>query len=139
MELSPAITPQELAKVNVKRLPPQAKVIIHLIGIEDAWTLLSVYGGKDIRIPLGKHSDTYLHQAIPPASAAAIIKTYAGKCLALPKTDKIVMQVRNHRIYHAKAQGETSSHLARRFHLTRRSIVLICTRMNAEQSIKKGL
>ncbi|MDO9104913.1 MAG: Mor transcription activator family protein [Methylovulum sp.] len=137
MELTPAITLQELAQVDVNRLPPQARVIIRLIGIEDAWALLSHFGGKDINIPMGKRPGTLLYQAIPEASAAALINAFAGKRLALPTTDKIVRQIRDHRIHHAKAQGETTRALARRFHLTRRSIILICTRMDAEQPVKK--
>ncbi len=130
MELIPAITPQELAQVDAKRLPPQAKVIVNLIGIEDTWTLLSDRGGREIQIPVGDRSDTYLHQLLPQASAAALIKRFAGMRLTLPKTDKIVIQIRNHRIYQAKARGATTTHLARRYQLTKRSIILICTRMD---------
>lgn len=131
MQLSPAITSQELAQVDVKRLPPQAKVIINLIGIEEAWTLLSDRGGQEIKIPVGNRSDTYLHQLLPESSADILIKRFAGMRLTLPKTDKIIKQIRNHRIYQAKTEGEPTAHLAKRFHLTRRSIILICTRMDA--------
>lgn len=131
MQLSPAITSQELAQVDVKRLPPQAKAIINLIGIEEAWTLLSDRGGQEIQIPVGGRSDTYLHQLLPESSAEALITRFAGTRLTLPKTDKIVIQIRNHRIYQAKAHGATTTHLARRYQLTRRSIILICTRMDA--------
>lgn len=131
MQLSPAITSQELAQVDVKRLPPQAKVIINLIGIDDAWTLLSDRGGQEIQIPVGNRSDTYLHQLLSELSADTLIKRFAGMRLTLPKTDKIVIQIRNHRIYQAKAQGEPTPHLAKRFQLTRRSIILICSRMDA--------
>ena len=137
MELFPAITHEELAKVDVNRLPTQARVISRLIGIEQTWLLLLSHGGQDIKIPLGKHSDTWLYQTLPKASADALIGHFAGSRLTLPKTDQIVKQIRNHRIYQAKAQGEKTTDLARRFHLTRRSIILICTRMNAEQPIKK--
>jgi len=131
LELIPAITPQELALVDAKQLPPQAKVIVNLIGIEDAWTLLSDRGGKEITVPLGERTGAYLHQLLPESSAAALIKRFAGMRLTLPKTDKIVIQIRNHRIYQAKAHGATTTHLARRYQLTKRSIILICTRMNA--------
>ena len=131
MHLTPAITPQELAQVDVNRLPTQAKIIINLIGIEKAWTLLSDRGGREIKIPAGDRSDTYLHQLITPTSAEALIQRFAGTRLTLPKTDKIVTQIRNRRIYQAKAQGEPMGHLVARFHLTRRSIILICTRIEA--------
>lgn len=131
MHLTPAITPQELAQVDVNRLPTQAKIIINLIGIEKAWTLLSDRGGREIKIPVGDRSDTYLHQLITPASAEALIQRFAGTRLTLPKTDKIVTQIRNRRIYQAKVQGEPTGHLATRFRLTRRSIILICTRIEA--------
>lgn len=131
MQLSPAITPQELALVDVKRLPPQAKVLINLIGIEETWKLLSDRGGQEIRIPVGKRSDAYLHQLLSESSADALIKRFAGMRLTLPKTDKIVKQIRDHRIYQAKAEGEPIAHLAKRFQLTPRSIILICTRRDA--------
>lgn len=124
------ITPEERSLVDVKRLPPQARIIIELIGIEDAWLFFSQYGGRDYRVPTGLNLDTNLHKTLPLASATLLIKKFARQKITVPKPDKIVIQIRNHRIYQARLEGESSAILAKHFNLSRRSIVSICNEMS---------
>ncbi|MBT9098762.1 hypothetical protein KFZ76_13715 [Methylovulum psychrotolerans] len=130
MELNPPISPDELAVVDANRLPTQAKVIVQLIGIEDAWALMSQYGGRSIQIPVGMRSDTYLHRTVSFMSAEALIGHWAGERLILPKNNKISQQIRDYRIFNSRKQGMTVPKLARLFDLSSRSIILICQRMS---------
>lgn len=128
------ITPEELASVDVKPLPPQAKQIIQLIGIEQAWLIFTHRGGRDLRIPVGYHHDTELHQLLELNAAALMIGQFSGQVIAVPKPDKIVQQIRNRRIYQARQQGESASELARHFNLTRRAVLSICKAMANQQA-----
>jgi len=105
----------------------------------EAWTLTSQYGGRDIEIPLGVSTNTFLHRAIPPACANALIEYWAGKKLSVPKNDKIAQQIRNQRIFLARSKGIKVVELAVLFDLSRRSIITICAQMAAKQAVKHGL
>lgn len=119
-------TAEERALVDIQQLPTQVKVIVQLIGIEHAWLFLKKYGGREYTIPVGKHHDTDLHQTLPSVPVALLIGKYAGQRLTVPKPDKIIIQIRNHKIYQARLKGASSAELARRFNLTRRRIISIC-------------
>ena len=85
--------PCELKRIDIEQLPQSLQMLIDCIGIEHAYRLTSIYGGRPKYIP--KHRErTSLAEILPAEALEALIKRYAGMALEIPKCDHFNRQDR---------------------------------------------
>lgn len=113
--------PCELKRIDIEQLPQSLQMLIDCIGIEHAYRLTSVYGGRPKYIP--KHRErTSLAGILPAEALEALIKRYAGMALEIPKCDHFNRQWRNQQIQQESSDGLSRSVLANKYGLSLRQI-----------------
>lgn len=113
------------APIDVERLPKQVQALVEIIDIDETLALLRAHGGRPIYIPADPGCAAQLHHVLS-AQALALLCAHCGNMtLELPMPDAIERQLRRQAIRSAKAAGETTIALARRFGLTRRHVLRI--------------
>ncbi|MDR6712936.1 hypothetical protein J2W83_002538 [Pseudomonas hunanensis] len=111
----------DLARIDITQLPHSLQSLIDCIGIDNAYLLTSVYGGRPKYIP--KHRErTKLADVLPAAALDALIKRFAGVALEIPKPDHFMRQLRNQQIQQESADGLSRSLLADKYGLSLRQI-----------------
>ena len=96
-------------------------MLIECIGLEHAYRLTTIYGGRPKYIP--KHRErTTLAEILPTEALDALIKRYAGMALEIPKADHFLRQLRNLQIQQESADGLSRSLLADKYGLSLRQI-----------------
>ena len=94
------------------------KRLAGLIGWAATYQLLTIYGGKRIRLPSRSSYDGVLVLAIGSAACAALAESdLAGKLLHVPMLKKLIAQVRDQEIRQSRA---TAWELAQRWNVTTR-------------------
>jgi len=111
----------DLELVDPDLLPPQIRLFVQLIGLPDTITLLDARGGTFIRIPFTAQ-DSQLAKIIGLESAIILSHALGGEKKELPKSDKILTQIRNDAIRTAR-QHMSAAEVARKFGLTRRHVI----------------
>ena len=115
----------ELESVNADMLPPQVRRLVKVIGLPDTLTLLKQRGGTRLTLPVRPELAVELPKLIPADSVRKICNSeLAGQRLDLPKSDKIMVQLRNQAILAEKGKS-TKRETAQRYGLTTRMIKLI--------------
>lgn len=112
---------EDLELVDPKLLPPQIRAFIQIIGLPDTITLLENKGGTFIRIPF-EAKGSQLENIVGYASASKLCEAMGGEKKELPKSDKILTQLRNHAIRNAR-KSMSASEVALKFNLTRRHVI----------------
>ncbi len=111
----------ELKRIDIEQLPQSLQMLIDCIGLEHAYRLTSIYGGRPKYIP--KHRErTSLAEILPADALEALIKRYAGMALEIPKCDHFDRQLRNQRIQQESSDGLSRSVLANKYGLRLRQI-----------------
>lgn len=111
----------ELKRIDIEQLPQSLQMLIDCIGLEHAYRLTSIYGGRPKYIP--KHRErTSLAEILPAEALEALIKRYAGMALEIPKCDHFDRQLRNQRIQQESSDGLSRSVLANKYGLSLRQI-----------------
>lgn len=111
----------DLKQVDVSQLPGSLQALIECIGVEQAYRLTCLYGGRPKYIP--KHAQrTSLAEHLAPEALAKLIKQYAGVALEIPKSDHFERQLRNLQIQQQSLEGCSRSVLADRYGLSLRQI-----------------
>lgn len=112
---------QQLQQINVDQLPHSLQVLIDCIGVEQAYRLTQLYGGRPRYIP--KHPQrTALAEHLDAESVVALIQRFAGMALEIPKADHFLRQWRNQQIHHETRNGISRSVLAHKYGLSQRQI-----------------
>jgi len=105
-------------------LPERVRELVDLLGLDEAWRLLSARGGGFIYIPADPAS-TPLRDVLSAASLAKLCQRYRGSSLELPTDCAIVRALRDVQIREAYAGGASARALAHRYRLTRRHVLRI--------------
>ena len=112
---------EDLKKVDLSQLPQSLQVLIECVGVEQAYRLTSLYGGRPKYIPK-RAQHTSLSKLLPPEALAALIQRFAGLALEIPKVDHFCRQLRNLRIQQESSNGCSRSMLANKYGLSLRQI-----------------
>ena len=116
--------PKDLEHIDVRQLPHSLQVLVACIGMENAFRLTCVYGGRPKYIP--KHAQrTSLALILSPEALRAFINDFAGISLEIPKSDHFFRQIRNQNIQMGISDGISRSVLAEKYGLSLRQIANI--------------
>jgi len=116
--------PKDLEHIDVRQLPHSLQVLVACIGMENAFRLTCVYGGRPKYIP--KHAPrTSLALILSPEALRALINDFAGISLEIPKSDHFFRQIRNQNIQMGISDGISRSVLAEKYGLSLRQIANI--------------
>lgn len=111
----------DLNKIDIEQLPQSLQMLIECIGLEHAYRLTTIYGGRPKYIP--KHRErTTLAEILPTEALDALNKRYAGMALEIPKADHFNRQLRNQQIQQESSNGQSRSVLADKYGLSLRQI-----------------
>ncbi len=111
----------DLKQVDISQLPHSLQRLIDCIGVEHAYHLTCLYGGRPKYIP--KHPQrTALAKHLPPEALARLIERFAGLALEIPKADHFCRQLRNRQIQEESTNGSSRSELADKYGLSLRQI-----------------
>jgi len=116
--------PKDLEHIDVRQLPHSLQVLVACIGMENAFRLTCVYGGRPKYIP--KHAQrTSLALILSPEALRALINDFACISLEIPKSDHFFRQIRNQNIQMGISDGISRSVLAEKYGLSLRQIANI--------------
>ena len=116
--------PKDLEHIDVRQLPHSLQVLVACIGMENAFRLTCVYGGRPKYVP--KHAQrTSLALILSPEALRALINDFAGISLEIPKSDHFFRQIRNQNIQMGISDGISRSVLAEKYGLSLRQIANI--------------
>lgn len=115
---------QSLSAVDPTLLPPQIRLFVVVIGLPETVKLLKARGGTTLRIPKVADKSDVLPQILSIDAVNKLCSAMPGKILQLPKSDKILMQIRNKAI-RLERQSVSAAQLALKYSLTRRQIINI--------------
>ncbi|NBA98506.1 Mor transcription activator family protein [Pseudomonas sp. R5(2019)] len=111
----------DLKRVDISQLPHTLQMLVDCIGLEHAYRLTCIYGGRPKYIP--KHAErTSLADVLPQDELKALIKRCAGMALEIPKADHFSRQLRNQQIQQESSKGYSRSVLADKYGLSLRQI-----------------
>ncbi|MGX1127414.1 Mor transcription activator family protein [Pseudomonas sp. HLS-6 TE3448] len=111
----------DLNRIDITQLPHSLQALIACVGLESAYRLTCIYGGRPKYIP--KHPGrTTLADVLPNEQLEALIKRYAGTALEIPKPDHFNRQLRNQQIQQESSHGLSRSVLADKYGLSLRQI-----------------
>ncbi|QKZ04294.1 MULTISPECIES: Mor transcription activator family protein [Pseudomonas] len=111
----------DLKQVDISQLPHSLQRLIDCVGVEHAYRLTCLYGGRPKYIP--KHPQrTALAKSLPPEALARLIERFAGLALEIPKADHFCRQLRNRQIHEESSNGSSRSELADKYGLSLRQI-----------------
>lgn len=119
-------------EVDLNLLPPQLKMLVQRIGYAPTIKLIRARGGQQVWLPKKATADRVLAQVIGKDALAKLVEHHGGERLELPKEDKILIQLRDQRLWEMRQAGATESELAREFNITRRWVLEICARKRRE-------
>lgn len=111
----------DLQRIDIRQLPQSLQALIDCIGVEHAYRLTCLYGGRPKYIPK-QSKRTALAQHLPSEALAALIERFAGLALEIPKADHFHRQLRNHKIQQESCDGQSRSALADKYGLSLRQI-----------------
>jgi len=99
----------DLDIIDPSLLPPLLRQLVGLLGVAETLRLLEARGGLPLYIPT--HPDqTALRDVIAPSALAALCASpLAGDTVDLPKSDKLLAQLRNHYLLEAVGSGAKSA------------------------------
>jgi hypothetical protein len=112
---------EDLKRIDVSHLPKSLQILVECLGVEQAYRLTCLYGGRPKYIP--KHPErTKLAKWLPPKALHALIDRFAGAALEIPKADHFARQLRNQSIQEDSLKGFSRSTLADKYGLSLRQI-----------------
>lgn len=117
-----ALSAAQLANIDTRRLPPQLRRLTDILGMTETWQFVRLHGGLQVDIP--KHITPALVQRFGAHVAELLVKHFAQMRLDIPKSDKLMLQVRNAEIVR-QLDDASYGEVAQRFGLTRRQIINI--------------
>ena len=111
----------DLSNIDITQLPQSLQALIECVGLDSAYRLTCVFGGRPKYIP--KHRDrSKLADVLPAEALDALIERYAGLALEIPKPDHFQRQLRNQQTQTESASGLSRSLLANKYGLSLRQI-----------------
>lgn len=112
---------EDLKRIDVSHLPKSLQILVECLGVEQAYRLTCLYGGRPKYIP--KHAErTKLAKCLPPKALRALIARFAGASLEIPKADHFARQLRNQKIHEDSQRGCSRTSLADKYGLSLRQI-----------------
>ncbi len=123
---------ESLEQINTELLPPQARRLIKIIGLQQTIQLLKERGGTAIFIPESHNGSVLLKILSKELLSKLCSSEMGGRHVDLPTMDKISIQLRNIRIKQKRANGASFPSLAKEYKLSRKWIATICRKANIE-------
>lgn len=112
---------KDLQRIDVSQLPSSLQILVECLGVEQAYRLTCLFGGRPKYIP--KFSQrTALAKFLPPDALDALISRFAGAALEIPKADHFQRQLRNLKIQEESCNGMSRTVLADKYGLSLRQI-----------------
>lgn len=112
---------EDLKRIDVTHLPKSLQNLVDCLGVEQAYKLTCLFGGRPKYIP--KHfGRTKLSKWLPPKALRALIDRFAGASLEIPKADHFARQLRNQQIHADSQRGCSRTSLADKYKLSLRQI-----------------
>lgn len=111
----------DLSQVDTNRLPYSLRALIECVGVEQAYQLTLLYGGRPRYIPKNP-ARSALAKLLPAAALQALTARFAGTSLEIPKADHFERQFRDRQILEESSQGLSRAELANRYGLSLRQI-----------------
>ena len=112
---------EDLKRIDVTHLPKSLQALVDCLGVEQAYRLTRLFGGRPKYIP--KHAErTKLAKSLPAKSLRALINRFAGASLEIPKADHFARQLRNQQIHEDSLRGCSRTSLASKYGLSLRQI-----------------
>jgi len=119
-------------EISPDLLPPRAKELADVIGLDGLLRLVGQYGGLSRKVPVAARPDHDFATCLNPEQYAALVETYRGERIDIPRLHRAYRQLIWHDVMQRRARGETVPSIARRHRLTERAIYLIQARMAAK-------
>jgi len=114
-------------------LPASMDGVVEAIGFSAAISLIHVYGGSHMFIPLRKNmSEAHpIAQLIGISLALRLAEAYGGEEVRLPMGDRVFATAREAQIIAAWNNGQSAQQIARRFLCSDRAVRLVVGRARA--------
>ncbi len=115
------------------RLPRSMDGIVEAVGYSPAISLVHIYGGGRVFVPLRKNMTEKhpLADLLGISLALRLADAYGGEELRLPMGDKVFATAREAQIIAAWNAGESAQAIGRRFWVTDRAVRLVVGRARA--------
>lgn len=114
--------------IDLKQLSKWQRELIQLLGIQDAFRLMTAFGGRPCYVPKTPEPDGKLSPVISKTALDALSNRHGGDFLLIPKADRIERLIRNHKIRESSKNGRSKRQLAADFGLTVRTVQSILKR-----------
>lgn len=118
--------------IETDLLPPSARELAEVIGLDATLALIEHYGGTRLYVPEHIGADHPLARAIGMQAAHTLVEHYARDSIDVPRAWRAARAVLYRQIVAAYTDGATAASLARRHRCTERWIYEIVARHRAE-------
>lgn len=108
-------------------LPESLRTLAEYCGDDVMWLMWQEFGGGRLHVPLAVNPDHRLSQLLGFANACQLCEQFGGEFLTISKAESARRAVRNELIRQAKREGADNFSLARKYNLTDRQIITICS------------
>lgn len=111
-----------MERIDPSLLPPQIRMLVRLLGTEDAVSLLRTWGGQRRWVPADPaRACPQLRACLSDAGLTALCQSQFGGCATdFPKVDKVLRQAIHTAMRADRAAGATLNDLASRYGYTNR-------------------
>ncbi len=116
-----SVQPNELEQISCQELPSMLQDIVHLIGMENTYRLLSQYGGQ-IKYVTKHPSKCIFRSCVAEQELTCFCHELGGLTIEVPKLDHLEKRVRKIRIDQGLQRGVSVSEVARRYQLCVRHV-----------------
>ena len=113
------------AQINVSLLPIALRFLVRVIGQTAAFELCRLRGGYDLVVPTKFDPQHGLVGIIGVKALLALIDVAGGTTIYVPKSDKVLMQVRHQQVHALDRQGKGANTIAQLTGYTRRQVLNI--------------
>lgn len=120
-DVTPSMVRKYLGRIDINELPQLIVDLINIIGLENTYTFVNLYGGMKIYIP--KHPNrSKLKRVIERKPLHDLSVHFGGEQLEIPSTDNFHRLIRNLSIVDDMNKGLSNSSVAAKYHLSYRQL-----------------
>jgi len=116
-----------MTKLPKHLLPAGLLLIAEYCGDDVMWAIWQAYGGGRLSVPMSVDAEHPLAVLLGLAAAIKFCEAFGGELLNIPKAERAKRAVRDELIRTDRLAGSTLFALARKYNLTDRQIMSICS------------
>ena len=124
--------------LDIEHLPPVARELIEVIGLDATRALIEAFGGTRLYVPGRLAPDHALVKLLGEPAAAALAAHYAGDELGVPRAAAAMRAALHRQIVAAYDAGASAARLAREHGCTERWIYAIVARRRSELASRQA-